>query len=159
MDTMPLITLLLVAFPEGMLLAAVGLTLIGIKPQLKTTIYLSLLFAISAFFARKLPLPMGAHSIIILILFSIHIFLVCNISYKKALIAAFLSFLFVVAAEILFMPLIISVFPVTLEMILSDPWLRILVAIPQKLFMLIIFIISYRARGFHRSPAFLEASR
>lgn len=159
MDTMPLILLLLLAIPEGMLLAAVGLTLIGIRPYFRTIFYISILFTISAFFARKLSLPLGTHSLIIIILMSIYFFYLCNISYKKSIGAAFLGFIFLVAAESLFLPLIMSSFSITGQMIQNNSLLRILVSIPQQLFLLTVFVISYRLRGFHKQAGLSEISK
>jgi hypothetical protein len=156
MDTMPLVTLILLAIPEGMLLALIGLTLIGIRPYFRTILYVSILFTISAFFARKLNLPLGTHSLIIYILLSIYLFYLCGISYKKSIGAAFLGFIFLVAAESLFLPLIMASYSITGQMIMDNSWLRILVSIPQQLFLLAVFVISYRLRGFHKQTGSTE---
>ncbi|MBS4030178.1 MAG: hypothetical protein KGZ63_01960 [Clostridiales bacterium] len=150
MDKMPLITLLLLAIPEGMLLASVGLTLMGIRPRFQTILSVSILYSISAFIIRKLPLSFGYHSIFIFILMSIYLCYFFKVSYKESIAAAFLGFVFLVAAESLFLPLITTGLSITYEMILGNSWLRILVSIPQQLFLLTVFLVAYYLRGYHK---------
>lgn len=159
MDTMSLITLILLAIPEGMLIASIGLTLIGIRPRLQTILYTSLLFTISAFIVRKLPLSFGYHSIILIILMSLYLRSFYNTNYKKSIAAALLGFFFLVAAESLFLPLIMSGLSITLEMILDNSWLRILVSLPQQLFLLAVFLVAYYLRGYHKQSVSVKSLR
>lgn len=159
MDTMPLITLIFLAIPEGMLLASVGLTLTGIRPHFRTILYVSILFSISAFLARKLNLPFGTHSLILYTLLSFYLTYIYGISFKKSAGAAIVGFFFLVAAESLFLPLIMNGFAITYEMILGNPWVRILVSIPQQLFLLTVFLIAYYLRGYHKQSGSVKFSK
>ncbi len=149
MDTMPLIVLLLYAVPEGMLSSTVGLSLVGVRPQLKKMLLLGILFGIAAYLARRFSPMQGLHPVIITLCVSFFLTFLYGIAYKKALLASILAFVFVVLGELLFIPVVLSFSGLERQEVLQNSMLRILVTLPQQLFLAVIALAIYRIRGFH----------
>jgi hypothetical protein len=149
LDTMPLVVLLFYAVPEGVLSCTIGLILVNVRPRLKQMIIFGILFALSAYLSRRfLPIP-GFHAIVITLCVSVYLTFLYGISYKKALIASLFSLIFVALGEALFMTVTLSFSGLTIEQILANQWLRVLVTLPQQLLLAAIVVISYRLRRFH----------
>jgi hypothetical protein len=146
---MPFVVLLLYAVPEGILSCSIGLILVSIPPRLKQMVLFGILFALTAYLSRRfLPIP-GFHSIVITLCSSFYLVFLYGITYKKALTAALLSAIFVALGEVLFSPVVLSFSGVNLEEVLANPYLRVLVTLPQQLLLAVIAIVIYRLRGFH----------
>ena len=154
MDKMSLVTLLFLALPEGMLSFSIGLILMNVKPVLKKVLIFGFCFVITAFIVRSLPMMPGIHSILIVVLCSFYVVPIFRISYLKAFSAAVLAFIFVVLGESLFLPHIHRIAELTFEETMVDDRLRLLVTLPQQLFLALVAFISYRLRGFHRDSSF-----
>ena len=149
MDTIPLIALLLYAVPEGILSCSIGLILVAVRPRLRQMIIFGILFALTAYFSRRFfPMP-GFHSIAITLCASIYLTFLYRITFKKALIAALLAWFFVTLNEALLLTVVLSFSDLSLGEVLANPWLRVLVSLPQQLLLVAIIIVSYRLRGFH----------
>ncbi len=149
MDTIPLIVLLFYAVPEGMLSSTVGLSLVGVRPQVKKMLMFGILFGITAYLARRFSPMQGIHPVIITLCVSVFLTFLFGIAYKKALYASILSFVFVALGELLFTPVVLSFSGLEMQEVLQNSMLRILVTLPQQLFLAVIAIVSYRIRGFH----------
>ncbi|MCW3489326.1 hypothetical protein [Dethiobacter alkaliphilus] len=149
MDIMPFVTLIFVAMPEAMLLSAVGLTVVGTQPRLKPILLIAVLYAITAFVVRQLPLTPGLHSIVLLLILAGFLFYQFKITLIKAVAAVFSAFVFLALGENIFLPLFMNILDLSVAEILASPWLRIAASLPNLLMLLIIFGIGYRVRKFH----------
>ncbi|MGI6658417.1 MAG: hypothetical protein ACOX4N_03215 [Dethiobacteraceae bacterium] len=152
MELMPLITLFFLAFPEGMLTSAVGLTLINFRPHWQGAVRVGITHMLAAFFLRRL-LPPGIHTLVITIVLVGVIMYSYRLSFKKSFAATILGLVFLVLGESITMPLFTHAFSVTMQDILADPWLRVAASLPTQLFLLLVLLLAYRLRKFHRQPA------
>ena len=148
MDKMPIIVLLFLAIPEGMLLTSTGLTLVGVKPHLKQAIVAGILYMISAYIIRGLLAP-GIHSVAIMLCATVYLKYLYHTSLKKTIPAIILGFVFLVLGELITLPIFTNVFSITIEHILANAWLRVAASLPTQLILLTAFFISYRVRGYH----------
>lgn len=151
MDKMQLITLAFVAFPEGLLLSASGLAIMGVRPRLLQLVLTALLFVPTAYLVRKVTPLSGAHSLIILSFLALYLKLFFSLTLEKTVAAAFIPFLFLTIGESLFLPIFMKTFSVTIPDILGNPLLRIQAALPQQALLFLVFIIAYRLRRLHRT--------
>ncbi|MBS4022033.1 MAG: hypothetical protein KGZ79_06390 [Dethiobacter sp.] len=149
MDAIPLIALLFYAVPEGILSNTIGLTLMSVRPRFKQMVILGMLFALTAYLSRRFIMVPVLHSIVITLCVSVYLTFLYRIGYKKALIAALLAWVFVTLGEVLFIPVVLSFTGLIVQEVLANPWLRVLVTLPQQLLLVGVAIISYRLRGFH----------
>ncbi|NLP36521.1 MAG: hypothetical protein GX357_02585 [Firmicutes bacterium] len=149
METMPVITLALLAFPEGILAPSLGLVLLGQKPRLKTAVLIGLIYMVGAFIARRLLLY-GLHSIGLLVLVVFIILHFYNLPLKAACAASIIAYAFIILGESLTLPLFMRIFSVTIEEILADTWLRVAASLPNQILLLLVFCCTYYIRGFHK---------
>jgi hypothetical protein len=150
MDKIPFIALLLYAAPEGMLHGTLGLSLVAVRPRFKTIFVYGILFAATAYLARQAPVLPGIHTLIIAVCASLYLTLLYRITWKKAFLAVILGLVFLLLGEMLFTPIVLSFTGLAVEEVAADPWLRVLVTLPQQLFLALSALVAYRLRGFHR---------
>lgn len=153
MDSMPLITLFLLALPEGMLTSSVGLTLINYRPHWQGAVRVGCIHMIITFIMRRLLAP-GIHTIVITVVLIAVIMYSYELNFKKSFAATILGFVFLVLGESITMPLFTHAFSLTIPEIMANPWLRVAASLPTQLFLFMVFILVYRLRGFHKHSSF-----
>ncbi|HZK24175.1 MAG TPA: hypothetical protein VFC74_02170 [Oscillospiraceae bacterium] len=158
MEAMPLITLILLAFPEGVLTSSVGLTLINFRPHWPGAVRVGCIHMIISFMMRRLLAP-GIHTIVITVALIGIIMYSYKLNFKKSFSTTILGFVFLVLGESITMPLFTRAFSVTIAEILANPWLRVAASVPTQLFLFLVFVLAYRLRGFHKAAAYRLSRR
>ena len=148
---MPIITIVFVAIPESMLLGAVALAIMGIRPRLNPLLTVGVLQALTVYLIRMLALPMALHAVVLMLFLGGYLANRFRAPLKRTISGAFIAWLFLVTSEVLFIPIFFQLFSVTGAEVMASPWLRILASLPQQITLLAVFVIAYRIRGFHQA--------
>jgi hypothetical protein len=125
-----LITLILSGIPETFLCVLGIYLLSGMKIPKKTYYCSSILLALLIFFIRKLPINYGVHTIlniISLILLSIYII---KIPVIKAISYTFIVYVLLSLSEVINVVMLINMFNVDINSVLSDPISKSLFGLP-----------------------------
>ncbi|MDT3698785.1 MAG: ATP-binding protein [Thermincola sp.] len=135
MDFLPLIPFLGVSFPESLVLYNMSLAIVGKKVNPIYVIVLSLLTSLFSYTVRSIPMVFGIHSILQVILMVILLNLFLKIPWRPAVTVMILASVVLGLAESIFVPLLVWVFSLDIEKVISDPLLRILFTLPHLLFL------------------------
>lgn len=141
MDIMPLSVVFAVSWPEAVLVSLLGLQLVGISPRIPYLVLAGMLQALSSYCIRALPIHYGYHTLIQLVVYAVILWLVLSIPYVAAQIAALIGFTCYLALESAVLPLTVKTMGVSMESVLSQPWLRITAFVPQALIFLVIVVL------------------
>ncbi|KJS22960.1 MAG: hypothetical protein VR72_03470 [Clostridiaceae bacterium BRH_c20a] len=143
MDTMPLITVLLISLPEEILLTAVGLQLFGIKLSFRRLVLIGALQAMVSYCIRLLPLAFGIHTMLQIPIFALVIWLIIRVPYLIALTCILVSASFYMVIDATLGPLLLHLTGIPLEQVLATPSLQILFFLPQGLIVFFIVLLLY----------------
>ncbi|AGL01021.1 histidine kinase [Desulfoscipio gibsoniae DSM 7213] len=141
MDTMTFLSLLMVSFPEAILVAALGFLLIGLKPWWCDLIIIGALQAGFAYIIRLLPVPFGLHSILGIVLFVLNIRLVTRLPYRIVILASLFGLIFYGSVETVAIQFMLQIKGFSLTEVWNYSFIRFLYFLPQAIVM-IIFIIA-----------------
>ncbi len=129
------------SFPEAILLTALGLWVIGARPRWYQIMLVGGVQSVSSYLIRQLPLVFGLHTVIYGITLALFVYVFIRLKFWIAFVSSILVLTFYIALESIILPEVIKIFNLSLPMILSDPWLRIKVFLPQALIVFILFLI------------------
>ncbi|MCR3922056.1 MAG: hypothetical protein NUK65_05995 [Firmicutes bacterium] len=153
METMSIVTLFLLALPEGILVSSVGLTLTGIRPNFSVAIRVGLVYMVCAFIMRRL-FTEGSHILAIMIALIAIIMFFYRLNFKKAFAAAVVALIALALSEAIVLPIFTRIFSLTIADVLADPWLRIAASIPTQLCLFLIFFLGFRIRNYHKKSTY-----
>jgi len=122
---MTMLELLLVSLPEGMLVAALGITLAGFRPRLEQLLTIGAVHALASYVIRLSPAPFGLHTIVLLLVFILTIHMVTRLNLVTSALAGLAGLTVFAAVETLVSPLLLQITGRTFENALADPLLRI----------------------------------
>lgn len=134
---MTLFSLLMVSFPEAVLVAALGFLLVGIRPWWRDLLIIGVVQAGFAYLIRLSPVPFGIHSILEIFLFMLNIRLVTRLPYRIVLLVSFLGLIFYGSVETVIAPLMLHITGYSMSDVFEYNFARILFFLPQALVMLI----------------------
>ncbi|GAB6173131.1 hypothetical protein JCM15765_26090 [Paradesulfitobacterium aromaticivorans] len=136
----PLISLIFQGIPEQV--AVVTLAFVINKVPLKwiQIIPLGITLATVSFGVRLLPIPFGLHTIFIILLLFVFLIWIGKGDVSLSLLASLLSFLALILFETVSISVMMPLFGITSETMLTDPVVRILIAEPQ---VILIFVSAY----------------
>ncbi|SFG22114.1 Sensor_kinase_SpoOB-type, alpha-helical domain [Desulfotomaculum arcticum] len=137
MDTMTLLSLLMVSFPEAIMVATLGFLLVGLKPWWRDLLIIGFLQAGFAYIIRFLPVPFGFHSILGIILFTLNIRLVTRLPYRIVILASLLGLIFYGSVETVAIQFMLHIKGFSLTEVWNYSFVRFLYFLPQALVMLI----------------------
>ena len=137
MDHMNIFSLLLVSFPETVLVTALGFMLVGIKPRWRELIIIGVLQSAIAYIARSLPVPFGIHSILQMFLLTLNILLITRLPYRIVLVVAMLGLIIYCSVETVSIPVMLRITGYSMSDVLAHTAIRTLFFLPQALVMLI----------------------
>ncbi len=140
MNTLTLVSLLMVTFPEAVLVAALGFLLVGLKPWWSDLIIIGILQVGFDYIIRLLPVPFGLHSILGIILFVINIRLVTRLPYKIVILASLFGLIFYGSVETVAIQFMLQIEGFSLAEVWNYSFIRILYFLPQALVMLIFIV-------------------
>ncbi len=140
MNTLTFVSLLMVTFPEAILVAALGFLLVGLKPWWCDLIIIGALQMGFDYIIRLLPVPFGFHSIIGIILFILNIRLVTRLPYKIVILASLFGLIFYGSVETVAIQFMLQIEGFSLTEVWDYSLIRILYFLPQALVMLIFIL-------------------
>jgi len=162
LDKTTFLSLLLISFPETILVTALGFLLAGIRPCWRDLFIIGALQTGFFYIFRLSPIPIGFYSILAILLLTVNIRLVTRLPYRIVLLISLLGLIFNGSIETVVTPLMQKFLPYT--EVINNPYLRIFFFLPQTLIMLIfitacesgkISLIGYY-QGYGRSGEFLS---
>jgi len=133
------------SIPEAIILLSTSLTLFGyeVKNNFKTIISISILTSLVLMCIRSF-LPFGFHTFFGLIFLSIILWKKLRINIVKALIIPAFGVTVLGVLESIFVPIILQVFDLTMEEVLAQQLLRIIIAYPHLFTFALIGFVSYK---------------
>lgn len=149
MEKIPPLALLLHSFPEAILVSTVSVVLMGIRPYLGKAAAFGAVQAVTAYFVRQLPLPFGLHTLLYIFAGAVYLVFLYKLPFRKALLAMVAALLLLILAEGIVITMLLKHTLLTLDVILApeNALLRVLVALPQMLFLAAVAYVAYLARG------------
>ncbi|NPV91316.1 MAG: GHKL domain-containing protein [Firmicutes bacterium] len=145
MDTItPFFSLLMVSFPEAVLVASLGFLLVGLKPWWRDLLIIGVLQAGFSYIIRLLQVPFGLHSIFEILLFVLNIRLVTRLPYRIVLLASLLGLIFYGSVETIAVQFMLHIEGFSLTDVWNNNSIKIIFFLPQALVMLI-FIAACKA--------------
>lgn len=142
---MQLGVVLFLSIPEELLITALGLLLFGIgfRKQPGKLLLVAIIQAAISFLVRQFPLPFGIHTIIQIPLFALPLTLLMGLPYLYSLVCILISGTIYTVLDASFVPLLLHLTGIPLEMIMNSTYLRVIFFIPQALTMLLIILLVY----------------
>ncbi|MCL6480014.1 MAG: GHKL domain-containing protein [Peptococcaceae bacterium] len=130
-----------ISLPEAMLASYLAIHLMGRKPRLAEVALIGLIQAVIAFFVRILPIPVGLHTILLVITLSALICIISRMVFWIALIGTMVVVIINGLEELGAIYLITNITGQTLQNLIDDPHKRLLYFIPTALTMLATIVI------------------
>ena len=137
MNKMNLLSLLMVSFPEAIMVATLGFLLIGLKPWWRDLVIIGALQAGFTYICLLLPVPFGLHSIFEIILFILNIRLVTRLPYRIVILASLFGLIFYGSIETVAIQFMLQIKGFSLTDIWNYTSVRFFYFLPQALVMLI----------------------
>ena len=107
MDRMDIPAILIVSFPEAVLVAALGLALMGIRAGWLELVVIGGLQASVAYLVRLAPVPFGLHSLLLAVVFISILYAVMRLHWRIAAVAGLLGLTIYVAVETAVSPVLL----------------------------------------------------
>lgn len=143
MDRMPLIGVLLISVPEGIILSALGLTLVGVKVNWRLLVFAGVIEAAISYLVRLAPLPFGVHTLVQLLLFALVLSVIAKLPYKVTFLAMLISIMLYTAIDGIMITHLLHFTGITLREVWATPLIRVAFFLPQGLTTLTIFLVCY----------------
>ncbi len=143
MDVMPWQVVAFISIPEAFLIMLMGLTLTGLRPDLKRLAIAAAIQAVGSFFIRQLNFPYGVHIFIQLV--TMVVLAKYCLRYRWSVVTPGIllgAAIFTGILDQLYFPLVLRI--VSLEVILRSTWTRVLVSLPEQTVMLIIILLCHK---------------
>ena len=137
MDHMNIYSLLLVSFPETVLVTALGFMLVGIKLRWRDLLIIGVLQSGISYIVRSSPIPFGIHSILQIILFTLNILLITRLPYRIVLVVALLGTIIYCSVETVAIPVMFRITGYSINDVFTHTAIRTLFFLPEALMMLI----------------------
>jgi hypothetical protein len=145
MDKMPLINLALQSFPESILLLLFGSGIFKRYPNIYRLLIGAALSSIISYFIRRLPFPYGVHALIGVAVLTLIFWLIFNLDFNQSLVASLATLATLGAIEIILLPVESHLLGLSrFSDAWPDPKLRLLMAIPELIILLLITYLLYR---------------
>lgn len=124
--------LFLFYIPEGIAVALLGLTLLGIRPGRQKIVTIGILQGLAVFLIRNvytlLNIKLGSHVIFTLLAMMLIFYLVTRIKWGLASAAALISFILIAVSEAVMYPLVLSPLGLTVEKAAESMWWHVITA-------------------------------
>jgi signal transduction histidine kinase len=143
---MTALQLLLISLPEAMLVAALGITITGLRPHLGQLFIISIFHSLVSYIIRSSQVPFGLHTIILLLAFIFIIHAVTRLNLITSTLAGLAGLTVFAVVEMLIAPQLLRITGYTYEQALNDPILRIYFFLPEAAAIILIIIFCRRYR-------------
>lgn len=141
----PFLPLLLQGIPEETGVATLAFVIAKLPLKWSKLLYIGIVLAISAYLVRLLPIPFGLHTILLMILLFVFEVWHGKGDFSLYLVACLLSFLALIVFETACLSLLMPLFKVTTETLLTDPIVRTVISEPQ---VILLFLTAYLVHKF-----------
>ncbi len=138
---MSVLIMLTISFPEAMLMSYFAIQFMGGKPRLIEIVLIGLIQSVVAYIVRTLPIPIGLHTIIQILSLITLIFIIARIPYLVATIGGIFSLILLIIQEVFVTQIITVVTGKTIQALINDPYMRIIIFIPLAVVMLSTIIL------------------
>ncbi len=143
MDVMPWQAVVFISIPEAFLIMLMGLVLTGLKPDLKRLAIAAVIQAIGSYFIRGMNFPYGVHILIQLVTMAVLAKLCLRYRWAVVMPGILLgAAIFTGILDQLYFSFVLRI--MSLDVILSSPWIRVLVSLPEQATMLVIILLCYK---------------
>lgn len=133
MDFMPWQAIIFQSIPESVILISLGLGLLGLYPPFKKVVLVAIIYSLSSVVIRGLPLPFGAHTLILLPLLAVLLKLFFKMDWWKMATATLLGTIIFGLVESISIPLMLTLTGYDLATVMRDPWLRVVFPLPDEI--------------------------
>jgi len=131
MDELPLSVAVFYSIPESFLVCWLGLSLVNERTDLRKVGVAAVLAALVSFVVRRLPVSYGIHSLVHLLVLVLLLFVLGRISLGRSFLAVVLGAMCLALVEMVNVPVFCRVTGLSLADIISNPWMRIAMGIPE----------------------------
>lgn len=147
---MPFVSLIFQGIPEQIALTALAFTIANAELKCLKIVTIGTCLAIVAYLVRKLPIPFGLHTIILIILLFLFLVFWAKGDIDVSFLGSTLSFLILIGYELVCVSTMIKVFNIDPETLMTNTIPRILIFEPQAflLFLTAFLVKKYRKRGY-----------
>ncbi|MDK2824253.1 MAG: hypothetical protein PWP71_2171 [Clostridia bacterium] len=136
----PFLVLILQGIPEQIGIVALAFAIAKIPFNSKNIVLWGVVLATSAFIIRSLPITFGVHTVVLIgmLYFILNIFE--KIDVNISILASLLSYLALIISETLFVPLLMYIFKISRDILLSNIPIRIMITLPH---VIVIFLLAF----------------
>ncbi|SMB94627.1 hypothetical protein SAMN00808754_1076 [Thermanaeromonas toyohensis ToBE] len=146
MDFMPWQAVIFQSIPESIILISLGLGFLGLYPPFNGVVLVATVYSLSSVVIRGLPLPFGAHTLILLPLLAVLLKLFFKIEWWRAATAALLGTIIFGLVESISIPLMLFLTGYDLATVMHDSWLRVLFPLPDEIILGMLAWIVWKKR-------------
>jgi hypothetical protein len=130
-----------ISIPQTFLIIGIGFSLFNINIRLQKTIAAAIVLGIITYFLRRLPIPLGTHTIILTILLTLAVTSLSRIKLWYSLISVLLGAMVLGVIENVIMPIVLFFLSKTVNDLTLDPVLNIKVFLPTLLLAAFLFYL------------------
>lgn len=131
--------------PESIALVTLAFVIAKARMDWKKVVVFGIILGISAFIIRRLPITFGVHLLVNIVLLLIFLNIVEKVKLITSIVSVVLTFVLLIVSETIIHVLCVNVFGLSMENILKDQVLYIIVGLPQ---ILLIFLLSWVIKFF-----------
>lgn len=144
MEKIPIIPFIMQSLPEGFIALAFGLVMIGIKPDYRKILLIAILTTMTSYLVRSLPIIFGIHTLIQLVVTVGLVIAILKLPVLKAVFATLVGSLSLGLLEVITSLVVIAVSDISLQDILANYWLRVIIPLPHLILLGSLIIIITR---------------
>lgn len=141
---MSVLFMLTISFPEAMLASYLAIQFMGVRPRLIEVVLVGLIQAVVAFIVRSLPIPVGLHTIILVISISVLIHLISRMPFLSSAIGVIIVIIINILEEVVVVQIMTAATGLSLDIVVNDPYLRLLFFAPVACSMMATIVLFKR---------------
>ncbi|MHB1043824.1 MAG: hypothetical protein ACYC0Q_13440 [Eubacteriales bacterium] len=145
-----LLSLLFQDFPESFLMTLVCFSFLRLRWRWRQILVVTALLTLTNL-VRLLPIAFGVHSVIIVALLGIYLYLVTGVQLSRTFSAALLCILIMVVTQTLYILPLLKLIGKTYEEIAKDPFMRSLFSLPTFIVLFVVAMAKQRYNYYHRN--------
>jgi len=147
----PVLALIFQGIPEQIAIITLACVLVNAELIWKRIVPISVVIVAINYFLRLLPITFGVHTVILIGLLVVFMATSLKIDIIRAIIGSLVSYLILIIVETLCLAVIIPMFGLTPEAIITDWIVRTLVGLPQLILLLVIAFLIHKLRELKRN--------
>ncbi|MDK2918374.1 MAG: hypothetical protein PWQ37_1107 [Candidatus Petromonas sp.] len=141
-----LLELFLRLIPEGIIISFALYILSNVKIDKKKLLISGVIFGISIYLIRLLPIHFGVHTILLIIIYIVISVNFNKINLLKAISSSLVTLMILSACDFINFFMIVHVFNISIEYLLKDPLTKTLLGLPGLGLFFIIILVFYKIK-------------